>query len=124
MAWVTVVLSLSGGDSLQRNVGVESRFGSFVIHQLPVLQSVVWSFFRAHRFGFASEVELQQLFEETTGRELTWFFDLIDAPRTLDFSVGAVRSEPVETPGGAVDLDAGGPQPVVRRPPRVQLSVQ
>ena len=60
----------------------------------------MWSFFRAHRFGFASEVELQQLFEETTGRELTWFFDLIDAPRTLDFSVGAVRSEPVETPGG------------------------
>jgi len=41
MAWVAVVLSLSGGESLQRSVGVESRFGSFVIHQLPVLQSVV-----------------------------------------------------------------------------------
>jgi len=41
MAWVAVVLSLSGGESLQRSVGVESRFGSFVVHQLPALQSVV-----------------------------------------------------------------------------------
>src|SRR4029079_16375858 len=61
----------------------------------PTLQSVLWSYFHTHRFGFASELELQHLFEETTGRELTWFFDPIDARRTLDFRVGAVRTAPV-----------------------------
>jgi hypothetical protein len=66
----------------------------------PTLQSVLWSYFRTHRFGFASELDLQHLFEETTGRELTWFFDLIDARRTLDFRVGAVKIEPVETSSG------------------------
>jgi hypothetical protein len=66
----------------------------------PTLQSVLWSYFRTHQFGFASELELQHLFEETTGRELTWFFDLIDGRRTLDFSVGAVKIEPVETSAG------------------------
>ena len=41
MAWLTVVLSLSADDLLRRNIAVESRFGSFVVHQLPALQSVV-----------------------------------------------------------------------------------
>jgi uncharacterized membrane protein required for colicin V production len=41
MAWVTVVLSLSGGEFLRRSVGAESRFGSFVVGQLPALKSVV-----------------------------------------------------------------------------------
>jgi len=41
MLWVTVVLSLSGGESLQRSVAVESQFGSFVVHRLPALESVV-----------------------------------------------------------------------------------
>jgi uncharacterized membrane protein required for colicin V production len=40
MAWVTVVLSLTNNEFLQRNVSGESRFGSFVVAQLPALQSV------------------------------------------------------------------------------------
>ena len=41
MAWLTVILALSGNESLRRSVGVDSRFGSFVIEQLPALQPVV-----------------------------------------------------------------------------------
>jgi uncharacterized membrane protein required for colicin V production len=41
MAWLTLILSLSGGDFLQRSVSMESRFGSCVVRQLPALQSVV-----------------------------------------------------------------------------------
>ena len=41
MAWLTVVVSLSADDSVRRSIGADSRFGSFVVHQLPVLQSVV-----------------------------------------------------------------------------------
>jgi membrane protein required for colicin V production len=41
MAWVTVVLSLTNNEFLQRNVSRESRFGSFVVAQLPALQSAV-----------------------------------------------------------------------------------
>jgi uncharacterized membrane protein required for colicin V production len=41
MAWLTVILSLSADDFLRRNIDVESCFGSFVVHHLPALQSVV-----------------------------------------------------------------------------------
>lgn len=41
MAWVSVVLSLSSDGFLRRAVGTESRFGSFVVNQLPGLRSVV-----------------------------------------------------------------------------------
>jgi len=41
MAWLTVVLSLSADPSLRRNIDSESCFGSFVVHQLPALQTVV-----------------------------------------------------------------------------------
>lgn len=40
MSWLTVVLVLSGGDFLQRSANVESRFGSFVVRQLPELASI------------------------------------------------------------------------------------
>jgi membrane protein required for colicin V production len=41
MAWVTVVLSLTNSEFLRQNVSRESRFGSFVVAQLPALQSAV-----------------------------------------------------------------------------------
>jgi len=41
MAWLTVVLSLSGNEFFQRSVGRESRFGSLVVEQLPALKSTV-----------------------------------------------------------------------------------
>ena len=41
MAWLTVVLSLSADASVRRNIDAESCFGSFIVHQLPALQSVV-----------------------------------------------------------------------------------
>jgi uncharacterized membrane protein required for colicin V production len=41
MAWVTLVLSLTNSEFLRRNVSQESRFGSFVVAQLPALQSAV-----------------------------------------------------------------------------------
>ena len=41
MAWLTVVLSLSANASVRRNIDGGSCFGSFIVHQLPALQSVV-----------------------------------------------------------------------------------
>ena len=41
MAWLTLILALSGGSLLGRSVNEESRFGSFVVRQLPALQSMV-----------------------------------------------------------------------------------
>lgn len=41
MAWLTVILSLSADEFLRRNIDVESCFGSFIVHHLPALQSVV-----------------------------------------------------------------------------------
>ena len=41
MAWLTVVLSLSADASVRRTIDAESCFGSFIVHQLPALQSVV-----------------------------------------------------------------------------------
>jgi uncharacterized membrane protein required for colicin V production len=41
MAWLTLILVLSGMSQLGRSVSEESRFGSFVVRQLPALQSVV-----------------------------------------------------------------------------------
>jgi hypothetical protein len=41
MAWLTVILALSSGESLKRSVGVESRFGSFVVSQIPALKPIV-----------------------------------------------------------------------------------
>ncbi|HUJ71519.1 MAG TPA: CvpA family protein [Verrucomicrobiae bacterium] len=41
MAWLTVVLSLSADPTLRRNIDAESCFGSFIVHQLPALQTVV-----------------------------------------------------------------------------------
>jgi hypothetical protein len=41
MAWLTLILVLSGWSLLGRSVNEESRFGSFVVRQLPALQSMV-----------------------------------------------------------------------------------
>ena len=41
MGWLTLILALSGGNFLGRSVSEESRFGSFIVHQLPALQSAV-----------------------------------------------------------------------------------
>ena len=41
MAWLTVVLSLSADASVRRTIDAESCFGSFIVHQLPALQSVI-----------------------------------------------------------------------------------
>jgi uncharacterized membrane protein required for colicin V production len=41
MAWLTLILALSGGSLLGRSVSEESRFGSFVVRHLPALQPVV-----------------------------------------------------------------------------------
>jgi membrane protein required for colicin V production len=41
MAWLTVILALSSGEFMRRSVGVESRFGSFVVNQVPALKPMV-----------------------------------------------------------------------------------
>ena len=41
MAWVTVVLSLSTSGFLADQVGMNSRFGSLVLDQLPALRAVM-----------------------------------------------------------------------------------
>jgi len=40
MGWLTLILTLSGGSLVGRSVSEESRFGSYIVHQLPALQSV------------------------------------------------------------------------------------
>jgi hypothetical protein len=59
----------------------------------PTLQAVLSSYVRAHRNAPGSADDLQQLFEDTTGRDLGWFFDEIASRRTVDFAVRAITVE-------------------------------
>jgi len=40
MTWVTILLAVSSGEFMERSVGQESRFGSFVVSLLPALKPV------------------------------------------------------------------------------------
>ena len=75
MTWLTVLLCLSNSDFWRHTVGEESRFGSFVINQLPAVNNMVKKSFP----------------------EKSWLTDLKRAPEPNYEDVGSTNAKPSET---------------------------
>jgi membrane protein required for colicin V production len=75
MTWLTVLLCLSNSDFWHHTVGEESRFGTFVINQLPAVKNIVKKSFP----------------------EKAWLSDLKRRPEPNYEEVGSTNAKPSKT---------------------------
>ena len=68
----------------------------------PVMARVMRAWFERYRFRHPDSLDFERLVKEVSGRDMTWFFDeFVFGTNALDYRVGSVDCEPVETKAGS-----------------------